>query len=35
MNKFKLEKNLFDSRRMRGKMIDRKRSFVLILIIRL
>jgi len=34
MNKFKLEKNLSDSRRMRGKGIDRKRSLVLILIIR-
>lgn len=33
MNKFKLEKkNISDSRRMRGKGIDRKRSLVLILI---
>ena len=31
MNKFKLEKNLSDSRRMRGKGIDRERSLVLII----
>ena len=31
MNKFKLEKNLSDSRRMRGKGIDRERSRVLII----
>lgn len=30
MNKFKLEKDLSDSRRMRGKGIDRERSLVLI-----
>jgi hypothetical protein len=32
MNKFKLEKDLSDSRRMRGKGIDRERSLVLILL---
>ncbi|KAK6228833.1 hypothetical protein QUC31_011612 [Theobroma cacao] len=31
MNKFKLEKDLSDSRRMRGKGIDRERSLVLII----
>jgi hypothetical protein len=31
MNQFKLEKDLSDSRRMRGKGIDRERSLVLIL----
>jgi hypothetical protein len=34
MNKFKLEKDLSDSRRMRDKGIDRERSLVLIIIIR-
>jgi hypothetical protein len=31
MNKFKLEKDLYDSRRMRVKGIDRERSLVLII----
>ena len=31
MNKFKLEKDLSDSRRMGGKGIDRERSLVLII----
>ena len=31
MNKLKLEKDLSDSRRMRGKGIDRERSLVLII----
>lgn len=31
MNKFKLEKNLSDSRRMRGKGIDQERSLLLII----
>jgi len=31
MNKFKLEKDLSDSRRMRRKGIDRERSLVLII----
>ena len=31
MNKLKLEKDLSDSRRMRGKEIDRERSLVLII----
>ena len=31
MNKFKLEKDLSDSRRMRGRGIDRERSLVLII----
>lgn len=31
MNKFKLERDLSDSRRMRGKGIDRERFLVLII----